>query len=92
MEDSFSMCYGTGETAFANPDPGLDPEELSTEKCESDSEDEEEPRLQGLPPGYTTELRETRSGRSYKQYASPGGTVVRSVRQAREREKSKRSS
>ena len=45
MEDSFSMCYGTGETAFANPDPGLDPEELSTEKCESDSEDEEEPRL-----------------------------------------------
>ena len=39
------MRYGTGGTAFAKPEPGLDPEELSTEKCESDSEDEEEPRL-----------------------------------------------
>ena len=27
------MRYGTGGTAFANPEPGLDPEELSTESA-----------------------------------------------------------
>lgn len=36
------MCYQKdGAAAFADPEPGLDAEELDTEKCDSDDSDDE---------------------------------------------------
>ena len=49
LDDSYRMCYGTGEMTFVDPEPGLDSEELSTEECGGESEDEEEPPDKGLP-------------------------------------------
>ena len=86
LHDSYSMCYGDGFTSFADPEPGLDNEELITEKWESDSESEDEAdsTSRELPEGFKAVSRETRSGRSYKVYHSPGGSVAgRSIPEAK---------
>lgn len=86
LHDSYSMCYGDGLTLFADPEPGLDKEELSTEKCESEDESDEEAdsNSKELPDGFKAVSRETRSGRSYKIYLSPGGSVAgRSIPEAK---------
>ena len=86
LHDSYSMCYGDGLTSFADPEPGLDNEELTTEKWESDSEsdDEADSASRELPEGFKAVSRETRSGRSYKVYHSPGGSVAgRSIPEAK---------
>ena len=86
VHDSYLMCYGDGVTLFADPEPGLDNEELSTEKCESDeeSDDEADSISKELPDGFKAVSHETRSGRSYKIYLSPGGFVAgRSIPEAK---------
>ena len=86
LKDSYSMCYGDSTMAFADPEPGLDEFELLAEKYEGDdeSDDESPPQPKGIPEGYTTQERVSRSGKTYKVYFSPDGSNAgRSVPDAR---------